>query len=150
MSYATYYYADILSENIRALRSKEAVESLLRISEPLLDSTENIKEKLKHAPLYELMLLTAAIHLYEQGKKEFYFPDLVHTVTVEMTSRNIFHIYSDLCSNFDYLVKSGTFVQASTGRKKYMLTETVRGKLDRVAQTHLDVTQHYTLDSWKN
>lgn len=136
MSYATYCYADILSENMRALRSKEAVEILLHISEPLLDSADTIKSKLKHAPIYELMLLTAAIHLYEQGKQEFYFPDLVHIVTVEITGRSIFQIYSDLCSNFDYLVNSGAFTQGPTGRKKYMLTAGVRAKIDRIKQTH--------------
>ncbi len=136
MSCATYYYADILSENIRTLRSKNAVESLLHISEPLLDSAKTIREMVIHAAVYEVMLFAAAIHLYEQGKKEFYFPDLVRTVRSEISDESPFEIYSDLCSNFDYLVDSGAFRAAPTGRKKYMLKESVQQKLDRILQDH--------------
>jgi hypothetical protein len=134
MSYPTYRYADILSENLRTLRSSNAVEILLHVTEPLLDSARIIKEQVTHAALYQLMLFTAALHLYEQGRKEFYFPELMHVVTNEITDESVFDMYSDLCSNFDYLVNGGSFMPAPTGRKKYMLNARAQQKLDEILQ----------------
>lgn len=136
MSHATYYYADILSANIRTLRSKSAVEILLHISEPLIDSIETIKVKAKSTSLYELMTFAGAIRLYEQGKKGFYFPDVRNTVKNEITKNKMdtFDSFSKLYAGFDNLIKSRIFVQDPTGRKKYMLNNELQEKLDKILQ----------------
>jgi len=134
MSYPTYYYADILSANIRTLRSKSAVEILLHVSEPLIDSIETIKETVRSTSLYELMTFAGAIRLYEQGRKGFYFPDVRSTVKNEITKNEMdpFDSFSKLYTSFDNLVKDGAFVQDPTGRKKYMLNNGIQEKLDRI------------------
>jgi hypothetical protein len=136
MSYATFRYAEILSTNIRTLRRKTAVEVLLSISEPLVVSVETIKEKAKSTSLYELMIFTGAIRLYEQGKKEFYFPDVRSTVRNEITKNRLdaFDSFSKLYSGFDNLIKAGAFVRDPTGRKRYMLSEEIQRKLDEITQ----------------
>lgn len=134
MSHATSRYAGILSSNIRTLRRKTAVEVLLSIPEPLVDSVETIKEKAKSASLYELMIFAGAIRLYEQGKKEFYFPDVRSTVRNEITKNRMdaFDSFSKLYSGFDNLIKGGAFVRDPTGRKRYMLNKEIQEKLNEI------------------
>lgn len=136
MSHPTYHYADILSANIRTLKSKSAVEILLHISEPLIDSIDMIKETVRSTSLYELMTFSGAIRLYEQGKKGFYFPDVRRTVKNEITGNPLdpFDSFSKLYTSFDNLIKDGVFVQDPTGRKKYMLNMGIQEKLDRIQE----------------
>ena len=134
MSYATSRYADILSANIRTLRHKNAVEVLLSIPEPLVDSVETIKEKTRSTSLYELMIFAGAIRLYEQGKKEFYFPDIRTTVRNEIAKSRMdaFDSFSKLYSGFDNLIKGGAFVRDPMGRKRYMLNKEIQEKLNGI------------------
>lgn len=136
MSYSTYHYADILSANMRAFRSAGAIEILLQISEPLIDSIETIKERARSASFYELMNFAAAIRLYEQGKIGFYFPDLRGIVKNEITKNKMdtFDSFSKLYAGFDNLIKGGAFVPDPTGRKKYALNKEIQGKLDKIPQ----------------
>ena len=135
MSCATSRYANILSSNIRTLRRKTAVEVLLSISEPLVDSVETIKQRAKSTSLYELMILAGAIRLYEQGKKEFYFPDIRSTVRKDVTKNTMdaFDSFSKLYSGFDNLIKAGALVRDPTGRKRYTLNKEIQQKLDEIA-----------------
>jgi hypothetical protein len=136
MSYATYHYADILNANLRTLRSKSATEILAHISEPLIDSIEIIKERIRSASLYELMNFAGAIRLYEQGRKGFYFPDVRSTVKNEIAKNKMdtFYSFNKLYTGFDNLIKGGTFVQDPSGRKKYTLNKGVQEELDKILQ----------------